>query len=106
MTYQLSLLYTTFGSKETAIRISRDLLEQQLIACVNILEGTHSLYRWQGRVEENKETIALYKTTAEKVPALIAALENLHPYDVPTMLEIPINRANDTFLNWVQESVR
>ena len=106
MSSQLSILYTTFGSKEDAIRVPRDLLERHLIACANILEGMHSLYLWEEKLEENRETAVLLKTTPEKIPELMTTLQKLHPYETPALLEIPLNHTNAPFANWVQNCVR
>jgi periplasmic divalent cation tolerance protein len=103
---KISLLYTTFPNEEEAIRISRDLLEKRLIACVNILGKTKSLYFWEGQLEENKEIAVILKTTGGNVPEVIKILQELHSYETPAILEIPIERGGQPFLMWIQESVR
>lgn len=103
---QLSLLYTTFATQDDAINISQKLLERGLIACANVLGEIRSLYIWEGSIKDHKETAALLKTTSKKIPALMTALQDLHPYEIPVMLEMPINCANELFVKWVQESVR
>ncbi len=106
MTPKLSLLYTTFPNEEEAVSISRNLLEKRLIACVNILGKTKSLYFWEGQLEENKEIAVLLKTTRKSVPEVINILQELHSYETPAILEIPIERGGEPFLKWIRESVR
>lgn len=106
MDSQLSLLYTTFGTHEDARKVSQALLERHLIACANILQEIHSLYLWEGRLEESNEIAVIFKTARDKIPDLMTALQELHPYDTPAMLEIPLNRTNESFTKWVQECVR
>ena len=103
---QLSLLYTTFATQGDAINISQKLLERQLIACANLFEGIRSLYLSEGHLEDTQETAVLLKTTPEKIPELMTALQDLHPYETPVMLEMPINRANEPFIKWVQDCMR
>jgi periplasmic divalent cation tolerance protein len=106
MTPKLSLLYTTFPNEEEAVRISRDLLEKRLVACANILGNTKSLYFWEEQLEETKEIAVLLKTTGENVPEVIKILQELHSYETPAVLEIPVERGGQPFLRWVRESVR
>ncbi|MBS0272565.1 MAG: divalent-cation tolerance protein CutA [Proteobacteria bacterium] len=105
MTSQLSLLYTTFATEEEAISISKELLQRHMIGCVNILGKVRSLYFWDQELQDKQEISVLFKTTSEKMSELIEALNDLHPYEVPMILEIPITRANSNFVAWVQEAV-
>lgn len=79
------------------------LLERRLVACVNAIAGVASRYRWKGKVERDDETLLVLKTTAERVPEVIAALEELHPYDVPELLALPVAEGAASYLNWVRE---
>jgi len=103
---QLSLLYTTFPSKEEAIKVAHTLLEQRLIACANILGSITSLYSWEGEMQESQEVGVFLKTAPKKVYELIEVLQNLHPYDTPAILEIPIGKSSELFSKWAQEEVR
>jgi periplasmic divalent cation tolerance protein len=94
-------VYATFGSEEEARRIARILVEERLAACANLLGGCHSIYRWQGAVEEAEEVAALFKTRAERAEALIARLGELHCYDVPAAVVWPIAYALDSYAEWV-----
>ncbi len=106
MTPKLSLLYTTFPNEEEASRICRLLLEKRLVACVNVLGKIKSLYFWEEQLEESQEVAVLLKTTYEKVSDVIETLQNLHPYETPAIVEIPIERGGKSFFKWVQDSVR
>ena len=94
-------VYATFPSGEEALRISRILVEEGLAACANILGGCHSIYRWQGAIEEAEETAALLKTCADRAEALIARLAALHSYDVPAAVVWPIETALPSYADWV-----
>jgi periplasmic divalent cation tolerance protein len=100
-------LYATFGNDEEARRIARLLVEEGLAACANILAPCHSIYRWQGKVEEAAETPVLFKTAGARADALLARLAELHGYDVPAAVVWPIERALDSYADWVVlETVR
>ncbi len=94
-------VYATFSSGEEARRIARILVEERLAACANILGACHSIYRWQGTVEESEEVAALFKTRADRAEALIARLDELHVYDVPAAVVWPIDKALDSYAGWV-----
>lgn len=96
-------VYATFADEEEARRISRTLVEERLAACANILGACHSIYRWQGAVEEASEVAALFKTRADRAEALIARLAALHGYDVPAAVVWPIADALDAYAHWVRE---
>lgn len=98
-------VYATFSSDEEALRIARLLVEERLAACANILGACHSIYRWQGVVEEAEEVPALFKTRADTADALIARLAELHSYDVPAAVVWPIAMAYGAYAAWVAESV-
>ena len=96
-------VYATFGSDEEAQRIARQLVEERLAACANILAPCHSIYRWQGEIEEAQEVPALFKTRADVAPALIARLGALHSYDEPAAVVWPIAGAPGSYRSWVMD---
>jgi periplasmic divalent cation tolerance protein len=98
---EILLVLTNVPDNETAIRISRELIEQRVAACVNILPGVLSVYRWQGAIEETHEVSLLIKTTQDAYPKLEAALKTMHPYEVPEILALPIFAGFPTYLDWV-----
>ena len=98
-------VYATFGSDAEARRIARQLVEERLAACANILAPCHSIYRWQGRIEEAQEVPAILKTRADAAARLIARLGELHSYDVPAAVVWPIAQALPDYARWVGEEV-
>ncbi len=99
-------VYATFGTDEEARRIGRQAVEERLAACVNILGPCHSIYRWQGAVEEAGEVAAIFKTVADKAEALVARIAELHSYDVPAAVVWPIANASQAYAAWVAEEAR
>ena len=85
-----------------AEKLARALVEERLAACVNVLPGVHSFYRWEGSVQDAAELLLVAKTRAERVGALAARVKELHPYDVPEVLELPATGGSQTYLDWVR----
>lgn len=84
-------------------RIGHTLVEQGLAACVNILAPCRSIYRWQGKIEQASEVPLLIKTTATAYPALQERLRELHPYEVPEIIALPLVAGLPAYLDWVSE---
>lgn len=97
-------VYATFPNDEEARRIGRLMIEGRLAACVNILGACHSIYRWEGRIEEAEEVAAIFKTRAATAPQLIARIAELHSYDVPAAIAWPIAEAWNPYAAWVSEA--
>ena len=83
--------------------IARGLLERKLVACVNALPGVVSRYWWKGALARDEETLLLIKTEAARVPEVIAALKDLHPYEVPELLSLPVDAGAEPYLAWVRD---
>lgn len=98
-------LHAVFASAEEAERIGRTVIEERLAACINILSPCHSIYRWQGKVEEATEIPAILKTTVARADALIARIAELHSYDVPCITVSPITKLLADYADWVEDSV-
>ena len=99
------IVLTTASSREESERISRALLDQRLAACVNIVPGLTSIYRWKDEVETASEFLLLIKTTSARIESLEAALLQLHSYQVPEVLVLTPESAGKSFLDWlVQEA--
>lgn len=90
---------------EHAERLATTVVEERLCACVNLLPGVRSVFRWQGRVDTADELLLVSKTTAAAAPRLRQRLQELHPYDVPEVLELPVRGGLAAYLAWVAESV-
>lgn len=85
--------------------IGRTVVEERLAACVNVLPGATSVYRWRGAVEESTEAIGIAKTTAARVPLLEARVRELHTYEVPEVLACGSVGGSSDYMDWIRESV-
>jgi periplasmic divalent cation tolerance protein len=97
--------FSTVAGAEDAERIARELVERRLAACVNVVPGVVSIYRWQGKVEREEERLLVMKTRGERFPALREALAAIHPYDVPELIAIPIEDGSPAYLQWLDQAV-
>ena len=100
------IVLTTAPDREVAERIARGLVERRLAACVNLLPGVRSVYRWKGEIEEADEVLLVAKTAADRLEALETALKELHPYDVPEVVALEADRVEARYLAWLVESTR
>ena len=99
------IVLCTFANREDALRIGSAVVEARLAACVNILPGVRSIYRWKGEVEQADETLALVKTTQQSFSALRDRIKELHPYETPEIIAVPIVEGLTDYLAWVREQV-
>jgi|SRR5690242_8334338 periplasmic divalent cation tolerance protein len=99
------LILTTTGSESEAKKIAEMLVERRLAACVNVIPRMHSVYRWKDKVESAEEFLLLIKTGKENESAVQAAIRELHSYDLPECISIPINGGSAEYLNWITESL-
>lgn len=99
-------LYLTFPDAQTATTVAEQLVARRLVACVNLLPGATSVYRWRGEVVSESECVAIAKTVAEKVDAVTAAIAELHPYDVPCIVAYPAVGGLAAYLDWVAQETR
>jgi periplasmic divalent cation tolerance protein len=95
------LVLTNLPDRAAAERLAALLIEQRLAACVNILAPCRSVYRWKGAVQRDEEHPMLIKTTAERYPALEKVLREGHPYELPEIIAVPIERGLPAYLDWV-----
>jgi periplasmic divalent cation tolerance protein len=94
-------VYTTYPSVVEAEEAGRALLERALAACVNILPGMVSLYRWQGAIERGEEAVMIIKTRASLAEAACAAVKEMHSYETPAILVIPLESVDAGYLSWL-----
>ena len=99
-------VFMTAPSEETAAHIARSLVENRLAACVQVLPGIISFYRWEGKIEEAPEWLILAKTTAERFDELKAKVESAHPYEVPEIVAVEIASGAQKYLKWIEEETR
>lgn len=99
---EVVLALSTAPDAEQAARMGRALVEERLIACMNLLPGLTSIYRWQGAVQQEAEVLLLMKTTRSRVAELKARLPELHPYDVPELVVVEVTDGLAPYCGWVR----
>jgi len=99
------VVLVTCPTRTVARRIARTLVAKRLAACVNLLPGVESVFRWQGKVDQSREVLLLIKTTRRRFSSLAQALARLHPYDVPEVMALPVTAGAASYLRWVARSV-
>ena len=102
---QFVVVLTTFPVDEDAAALARALITERLAACVNVLPPMTSTYRWEDNVEVVNEHQLVIKTTATQVEALKTRINELHPYNVPEVLVVPVSDGALTYLEWLRQSV-
>ena len=100
---EMLLVLTTFENEEDAARVTGALVEERLIACANLLPGARSLYRWRDAVADEREVVALMKTRKPNWAALLARLHELHPYEVPECIAVPLAAVAPRYQAWLEE---
>jgi periplasmic divalent cation tolerance protein len=98
------LVLTTCPDSATATRIATVLLEEKLAACVNQVPGIQSLYRWEGRIEQDDEVLMLIKTTKSAYDQLEALIRERHPYELPEVIAVPLAQGSHAYLEWLTKS--
>ncbi len=98
-------VYAIFANAEEAERIGRQVVEERLAACINILAPCRSIYRWGGEIESAEESPTILKTTGEAADALISRIAGLHSYEVPCIAVWPIDKLLLSYAEWVEQSV-
>jgi len=99
------IVLTTVGLHERAEELARRLVERRLAACVNIVGPIRSIYRWQGKVENDQEYLLILKTSGERAAELEATFAELHPYELPERVELAIEGGSAAYLSWLGEQV-
>lgn len=100
----IRFLYVTTATVDDAKRIAHACVEKRLAACANIFPSMHSVYRWQGKIVEDNETVLILKTQAARVDALMELIKNMHGYDVPCMLSLVVEKGHEPYVRWLEES--
>ncbi|RJO65914.1 MAG: divalent-cation tolerance protein CutA [Myxococcales bacterium] len=100
------VLFVTAPNAETAAAIARALVEGRLAACVSIVPAIRSIYAWQGKIEDEAESLLVVKTTAARVEAAKARVLALHPYSVPEIIALPIVAGHQAYLDWLTAETR
>lgn len=100
----IKFLYVTFATKEEAISTAHKLLEEKLVACANVIDGGISIYRWQGAIQQQPEVILFAKTTQAQADKAVKRIKELHGYDLPCILVLPVESGFQPFMDWVGSS--
>ena len=95
------VVFSTFPNEDKAAEIARTLVSEGLAACANLVPPVRSIYRWQGELCDERETLAILKTTRERFDALRDRLVALHPYEVPEVIALPVEAGHPPYLDWV-----
>jgi periplasmic divalent cation tolerance protein len=103
MNYYLFLV--TVPNIDEGQKIARNLVESNLVACVNIIKDIFSVYRWKGEIEEDSEHLLLIKTTEEKSDLLIQRITEIHSYDNPECIGVKIEKGSKRYLDWIKDVV-
>lgn len=99
------VIFCTTANRAEAEAISAALLERKLIACSNVLDGAHSLFWWEGKVQNEKEHIMIMKSVDDLFEQLEETIKKMHSYDVPEIIALPIVKGSKEYLNWLKEAV-
>jgi periplasmic divalent cation tolerance protein len=97
------VVLVTCGSEEEAVKIANALVEAHLAACVNLVSPIRSIYRWEGKIWDEKEWLLIIKTQKERFEELEKKVKSLHSYSVPEIVSLPILEGSSSYLNWLLE---
>lgn len=100
----LALVMTTVARESDATFIARSLVDRRLAACVSVLGGVVSTYRWKGTVSDDKEILLLIKTPSSRLEELKRELASIHPYEVPEIVAMDVTDVSEPYMNWLVES--
>jgi len=106
MTTPYLVLLTTCPNETTAQQLAYSLLQNELVACINLLPQTRSIFKWKGQIVEEQEILLLMKTRQECYTAIEAMLQTQHPYEVPELIALPIEQGLLDYLRWIDETVK
>ena len=98
---EIVIVLTNLPDRAAAVRLAQALVERRLAACVNVLAECTSVYRWKGEVESAAEVPVLIKTRGGRYPEVEAAIRELHPYELPEIVAVPVRHGFDEYLQWV-----
>jgi periplasmic divalent cation tolerance protein len=98
------VVLVTCGSEEEALKIANALVDAHLAACVNLVAPIRSIYRWEGKIWDEKEWLLIIKTQKQRFEALEKRVRSLHSYSVPEIISLPITEGSSAYLNWIREN--
>jgi len=95
------LVFTTLPNADAALELARNLVQERLAACANIMPAIRSIYKWQGKIQDENEVLVLLKTKHDQFERLKSRILELHPYEVPEVLAIPVEQGYGAYLEWL-----
>ena len=98
-----SIIYSTIGNLEEARKIARVLVKDKIVSCVNIIPKIESIYRWKGNIEEDNECVIIAKTIEKNINKAINKIKELHSYEIPDIVAIPITHGLKDYLDWIED---
>ena len=101
-----AIILTTVSAVKEGESIANILVEKQLASCVNIIPNISSVYRWEGQIQSESEVLLLIKTTKDLEAEVYREVQNVHSYDIPELITLPITNGSDAYLDWMTNSVR
>ncbi len=102
---EVCVVLVTVPDLDTGMTLSRRVVQEHLAACGNVIPGLISVYRWDGEIQEDSEALVIFKTTRDVVAALRKRVTELHPYEVPEFLAVPVTDGHEPYLRWVEGEV-
>jgi len=99
------VVFTTCNSQEQGAQLARHLIEHRLAACVNILTGARSFYRWKGEIEQASEVVLVIKSRRDIFEKLREAILHLHSYEIPEVIALPVIDGSDAYLSWIDREL-
>ena len=100
------VIFCGFPDRESAEKLATLLVEERLAACVSLVAGVTSIYRWQGSLHREPECLLIIKTTSARFEALRGRVRTLHPYQLPEIIALPVSHGDADYLQWLNESTR
>ena len=101
-----AFILTTVSTEEEGHLIANELVKNKLAACVNIVPKVHSVYEWENTIQNETEVLLMIKTTKAREKDIYQTVQSLHSYDTPELITLPIDNGSDTYLHWLENSVR
>ena len=101
-----AFILTTVSTEEEGHMIANELVKNKLAACVNIVPKVHSVYEWENAIQNETEVLLMIKTTKAREKDIYQTVQSLHSYDTPELITLPIDNGSDTYLHWLENSVR
>ena len=102
----LIVVFVTAGDDDEARKITSLLLEREKVACVNIVSGVNSAFRWEGNIDTERESLLIIKTRSSVLPEIVNIIKSVHSYEVPEIIAMPIIGGNEDYLKWVDAEVK